>query len=299
LQCHPDKGGDQEAFKKLNGAYEILSDPQKRELYNNRGKNGLSDSGQVPEDVFSAMFGNMFQNFGGFGNVFGMFRNAIRKTQPSIYDLHVSLEDLCTRKITKLKVTRDRPCQCSQESNCAECAGKGMKVSVHQLAPGMFQQVQQPCQNCQGQGKIFQSCQNCQNGIVQDLKILEINLIPDMDNGYKYVLHNEGNQSRGMEPGDFIAVIHRKEHPVFQANGKNLIYKKEITLKEALCGCSFDIEHPSGEIISVCNREIITPETRQILPKGITTDGSMEIKYKIIFPKSLTPHQTEIINQNL
>ena len=61
LVSHPDKGGDPETFKKVNSAYEILSDPEKRELYNRGGKNGLQESGQIPEDMLNAMFGNIFQ----------------------------------------------------------------------------------------------------------------------------------------------------------------------------------------------------------------------------------------------
>lgn len=304
LQHHPDKGGDPEEFKKLNGAYEILSNPEKRAIYDNSGKTGLRDSGNVSEDILSAMFGNMFGNFGGIGNVFGMFqnvRNAIRKTQPTIYPLNVSLEDLCTRKVSKLKVTRDRLCNCSNDGmSCSECSGQGVKISRRQIGPGMIQQLQTSCQNCRGNGKIYQSCEKCQNGIIQDCKVIEIHLTPDMDSGYKYVLQNEGNQMRGFEPGDFIAVIRRKDHPVFQANGKNLIYNKEISLRDALCGRhSFDIIHPSGENISVSTREVIDPETIQILPKGMTDDGIMEIRYRIIFPKSLTPEQNEIIYKNL
>lgn len=305
LQHHPDKGGDQEIFKKVNAAYEVISNPEKRELYDRQGKAGLRDSGQVPEDVLSAMFGNIFQNMGGLGNMFGMFRNvhnAIRKTQPTFHTLNVSLEDLCTRRIAKLKVTRERVCSCCDDSKfiiCPECKGMGVIVSIHQIGPGMIQQIQQPCRKCQGQGKLYTSCQSCQNGVCQDTKIFEIHLTPNMENGYKYIINNEGNQVKGYEPGDFIAVITRKEHPIFQLKGDNLIYKKEITLKEALCGHSFDIPHPSGEIITVSTHQITDPETIQILPKGLTDGALMEIYYRIIFPKTLTPEQTEIIYKNL
>lgn len=305
LQHHPDKGGDQETFKKLNAAYEILSNPEKRELYNNSGKTGLRDSGDVSEDVLAAMFGNIFQKMGGFGNMFGILRNvhnAIRKTQPTIHHLNVSLEDLCTRKIVKLKVTRERICPCCDDNkamSCSECNGKGNKILIRQFGPGMFQQMQHPCEKCQGHGKIYESCEKCQNGIKQDPKIFEVHLTPEFENGYKYIFNNEGNQMRGYESGDFIAVIIRKEHPKFQVKGQNLIYKKEISLKEALCGVSFDITHPSGEILAISTHEVISPETVQILPKGMVDGASMEIHYKIIFPKTLTPEQTKIIYKNL
>lgn len=306
LEHHPDKGGDQENFKKINSAYEILSNPEKRQLYDNRGKSGLRDSGDISEDIFSSMFGNIFQKMGGFGNMFGngfgIFHNAIRKTQPAIYNLNVSLEDLCTRKVVNLKVIRERICSCCDENkalSCVECNGKGTKVFIRPLGPGMIQQIQQQCGKCQGQGKIYDYCNTCQNGVIQDPKIFEVHLTPKMENGYKYIFNNEGNQIRGYELGDFIVMVNRKDHPVFQVNGNNLIYKRDITLKEALCGHSFDIVHPSGEILTVSTNEITDPETVQILPKGITDDAIMEIHYKIIFPKKLTPQQTEIIYKNL
>jgi len=294
VQHHPDKGGDQEMFKKLNAAYEILSNPEKRELYNQRGKTGLRDSG-VSEDLLSSMFGNFFP---GFSNVFGIFRNvrnAIRKTQATVYPLHISLEDLCTRKVVKLKVTRTRVCSCyDQAPSCSECSGKGVKIQSMAFGP-MVQHIQQRCDKCQGQGKTGDSCQDCQNGIKMDPKIFEIHLTPQMENGYKYVFNDEGNQAKGYEPGDFVAVILRKEHPVFQLKGNNLVYQKEITLKEALCGHSFDITHPSGEILNVVNSEITDPSTVQILPKGLGDGDVMEIHYRIEFPKKLTPEQKNAI----
>ena len=304
LHHHPDKGGDPEIFKKINYAYEILSNPEKRELYNKRGKNGVKDTGNVPNDIFATMFGNMFQKMDPFGNMFGMFQNfhnSIRKTQSTIYNIDVSLEDLCTRKVINLKVSRKRVCICCDDNKsiiCTDCKGTGMIMFVMPVGP-IIQQMNKQCNKCQGIGKLYNSCNSCQNGIIDDSKNFDIYLTPEMENGYKYILNNEGNQAKGYEPGDLILVITRKEHPNFQVKGNNLIYKKNITLKEALCGHSFDIIHPSGEILGVSTREVIDPETIQILPKGMTEGSIMEIHYKIIFPKTLKPEQIEIIYKNL
>lgn len=310
LQCHPDKGGDEEHFKKINSAYEILSDSKKRELYDLNGKDGLRHSGEIPEDLLNNIFGGIFQNmngngFGnGFGNIFGgifqNMRNVVKKTPPTIHPYNVSLEDLSTRKVCKLKITRDKYCKCSENSiKCSDCNGNGLKIIIRQLGFGMIQQTQQPCNKCHGEGLLFSSCDICNNGIVKETKILELHLTPEMENGYNYVFEKEGNQKRGYESGDFIVVVNHKKHDDFTLKGKNLIYNKTISLKEALCGNSFNIKHPCGEIIYVLNNEIIDIDTIQILPKGMTDEGNLEIHYKIIFPKKLSQEQINTISDIL
>lgn len=298
LVDHPDKGGDPEKFKQLKSAYDVLSDPEKRYVYDNSGKNGLKQSGQVPEDILSAMFGNIFM--GGFNNIFGMFRNTIRKTHPSTYNLHVSLEDLCTRKMVKLKITRDRVCSCCNNSlQCDECKGQGRKVTVRQIGIGFLQQ-HEPCRKCEGEGKTYVYCQNCQNGIYTEPKNLEIYLTPEMQNGYNYVLANEGNQIKGCTPGDFIVIILHKEHPEFKLDGKNLLYTKIISLKEALCGYNFEITHPCGKVFEISTENITKPDQMQTFPgNGLTSDGELKIFYKINFPETLTESQKIMFQNNL
>jgi DnaJ family protein A protein 2 len=298
---HPDKGGDTEMFKKINSAHEILIDPQKREIYDRHGMAGLKNSGQVPEDVFSSMFGNIFQDAGPFGNMFNMFRNVhnvVRKTAPYIHTISVSLEDLCTNKIVKLRVTRDRVCKSCAGSPCSSCGGKGFSVIIRQFGP-MIQQSQQPCGNCEGTGNIYSSCDSCKNGVTQDAKTFELNLNPELHNGYEFRFENEGNQAKKFEIGDFIVRVNLKEHPVFKTEGRNLIYKHTISLKEALCGHTFEILHPSGELISVSTNQVIDPDTIQIIPKGMTSNSVMKIYYKIEFPKNLSEEQIKVLKDNL
>lgn len=318
LQMHPDKGGDEETFKKINIAYEILSDEEKREMYNKYGKDGLKNSGQIPEDILSRLFGGMFGNGNirfnmseehneGFGDdlngMFGLFKNihkAVTKPQPIIYPYKVSIEDICTRKVCKLKITREKICKpCIQNSTkCNFCDGRGFQMKTRQIGLGMFQQTQIKCEKCI-EGYVYISCEKCQNGIINEKKVLELYLTPEMNDGYKYVFEGEGNENKKGLQGDFIVILNYKEHKDFKVLGKNLIYKKEISLKQALCGHEFFICHPSGENISVLNNEIIEPNTVQYLPKGISEGGKMEIHYNIIFPKKLTEIQKKVLEETL
>jgi DnaJ family protein A protein 2 len=288
LQCHPDKGGDEENFKKINCAYEILSDPKKRETYDKYGKNGLSNSGDIPQDILNNIFGNIFKGF---------FEN-IKKTPATVYPYNISLEDLCTRKICKLKINRHRVCECWEKApKCSDCRGSGFKFSMRQIAFG-FLQEQKKCTSCK-EGKVFTNCEKCVNGIFQESKILELYLTPEMEDGYSYIFEKEGNQLKGYDIGDFVVILKYKQHPIFQIENRNLIYTKTLTLKEALCGNTFTITHPSGEILTIKNSEIIDLDTVQVLPKGINEKGNLQIHYKIYFPETLSENQKQILENIL
>lgn len=301
LKHHPDRGGNEEMFKKINHAYEILSDPNKKEIYDKYGKDGLKNSGSVPDDMFSSMFGQMF---GGMFNPMNNFFNnmAKRKTVSTIHQYKVSLEQLCTKKVIKLKVTRDRVCQCASDSNCKncdECKGNGVKTLFRQMGP-MIQQINQPCSSCKGLGKIYNFCGKCKEGLVVDPKVFELQLSPELENGYKFIFKEEGNQDIGCLAGDFVVIMVYEKHPLFEVQGQNLVYTRSITLKEALCGHSLNMNHPSGEMISLDFSQITTPYTVRIIQnKGLTTNGNLEIRYKIEFPEKLDKHQVELFRDLL
>jgi DnaJ family protein A protein 2 len=301
LTHHPDKGGDVEVYKQINSAYEILSDQNKRKLYDDGGENALRNTGDISQDTLSQMFGNMFGG-GGFpfgGQGFFSRGNTPARSSPIVHTYKVSLEDLSKRKVTKLKITRDRMCpniDDSQVEQCINCQGKGIKVHIRQLGPGMIQQIQQPCDRCHSTGKIFPTCDNCKEGVVKDPKIFELHLTPELENGYRFVFQQEGNQELGKQPGDVIVVLQYEEHPVFKLEDKNLVYTHTISLKEALCGYNFKISHPSGEIISVATSGITTIETVETIPhKGLSYQGSMIIRYRIVFPTKLSQDQSDIL----
>lgn len=289
---HPDKGGDPQVFQKINGAYEILSNPEKREIYNKKGKNGLKESG-ISENVFQTMF----------GGVFNIFRNAIYKTPPLIFTRYVKLEELCTRKVLKLKVERKRLCDCIDENktqSCLSCSGNGYISKIQQLGPGFIMENRMKCNSCQGTGKVYLSCENCKDGSITETKVFEVYLTPEFENGYKYLFRNEGNQFRGQEIGDFIVVLFYEKHSVFDIENKDLIYTHTISLKEALCGHTIIIKHPSGDILNIENKDITNFDTVKIEHgKGISENGNLKIKYKIQFPEKLSTEQLEILSKNL
>jgi DnaJ family protein A protein 2 len=138
---HPDKGGDEHRFKEINAAYEILSDPEKREKYDKYGLEACNDGhnygGGEAEDLFSMFFG------GGRG------RRSGPKKSPSIqHPIKVSLEDLYNGKTVKLAI--NRKVVVGEAKSCETCKGQGMIMEVRQMGPGMITQVQRPCSKCGG-----------------------------------------------------------------------------------------------------------------------------------------------------
>lgn len=305
LKHHPDKGGDVEKFKQINSAYEILSDPDKKSMYDKYGKNGLKNSGAVPDDILSSMFGDFFG--GGFNNIFNMYKQArdtIRKEQPTVHTYNASLEDICNRKIIKLRFTRSRVCPCVDGINvnsCVSCKGVGIKTQYKQIAPGMIQQLQTPCSDCSGQGKTYPSCDKCTNGLRQLPKTFQLHLTPELENGYKYIFKNEGNQRHGSDPGDFIVIIKYKNHSFFGVdNNRNLICTQIISLKEALCGHVKRITHPSGEDIIISRDEVTTESHTEVVKgKGLNKMSNLLVKYKIEYPKKLSIDQKTTLRQTL
>jgi DnaJ family protein A protein 2 len=302
LQHHPDKGGDTEVFKKINSAYEILSDPEKRKVYDSSGKNGLKQNNIVPEDILRSMFGSMFaesgffSEFENFGKMFSVFNKKTNKTQPSVYNYNTSLENICRGKEVKLKISRNVCCSCILNfTNCQECGGQGVKMVMSRFGPLISHNTVQ-CGNCSGHGKLYNYCGNCKNGEQTEDKVIVFNLNPEIENGHRFIFEGEGNQNRNSERGDFIVSVNYEDHPVFKVEGKNLIYTHNLSLKEALTGHLIKLEHPSGENLEITIKDVIDPETKlEIAGKGITSNSILIIKYKIIFPKEISNEAKKIL----
>jgi DnaJ family protein A protein 2 len=302
LKHHPDKGGNEEKFKKITGAYEILKDTEKRQLYDQFGASGLRNSGQIPTDIFSSLFGG--SPMSGIFNMFQDMRNAVRKSQPVVYNRAVTLEELCTRKVLNIKVTRDRVCACqqnqSQEQKCSTCRGSGRLQQQRVIQPGVIQQINTVCITCSGRGVIIQSCGSCKNGVIQDPKIFHIHLTPDMNHQYQYKFGGEGNESPGVLPGDFIVVILHKPHEQYKVVQKNLVYTRKTTLKEILCGYNSLVLHPTGENIELSFKGVIDPKGKKLVKgKGLDSSGDLIVLHDVIFPETLTEEQMEKIGEIL
>ena len=282
LVCHPDKGGDEQEYKKLQEAYETISDPNKRSLYDKYGKNKGQNNSPFGSDIFSNFF-NMGMNFGR--------NNKPREQIPDniIHTQNVTLEQLCSHSIIKLKFTVERLCSCNSIKQCTKCNGTGSITQTRQIGLGMIQQSTHNCSSCLGSGKFFTGCSSCNKGFIQKEQIIEVNLHPSIQDNHTFTYKNSGNQISNKKIGDFCVTIKHIKHPIFTQNKFNLILHKTISLSDALKGYKEDIVHPSSQIINLdTTGNIINPYDDYILKNmGMTSSHNLHIKFHIIFPLNM------------
>lgn len=247
LKYHPDKNPNEgERFKQISQAYEVLSTPDKRAIYDRGGEQALKEGGGGGNFSTNAM--DIFDMF--FGNAFGgrQRRSGERRSKDVVHQLSVSLEDLYKGAVRKLALEKNTICdKCEGRGSktgavekCSSCRGSGMQVQIQQLMPGMIQQIQSVCTDCKGEGEKISPkdrCKTCQgNKTVRNRKILEVHIDPGMVDGQKITFSGEGDQEPGYLPGDIIIILDEKEHAIFKRSGHDLILRMNIELVEALCG---------------------------------------------------------------
>ena len=246
-----------EKFKELAEAYEVLSDPQKRQLYDQYGKEGLeqggmSGGGMNAEDLFAQFFGG--------GSAFGgMFGGGMREQGPkkarTIHHVHkVSLEDIYRGKVSKLALQKSIICPACDGrggkegavKTCSGCNGVGMKTMMRQMGP-MIQRFQTVCPDCQGEGETIREkdrCKRCSGKkTVVERKVLHVHVDRGVKTGHKIDFRGEGDQMPGVLPGDVQFEIEQKPHARFQRKDDDLFYHAEIDLLTALAGGTIYIEH--------------------------------------------------------
>ncbi|CAK6951015.1 dnaJ homolog subfamily A member 4 [Scomber scombrus] len=298
LKFHPDKNPDEgEKFKLISQAYEVLSDPKKRDLYDQGGEQAIKEGGMgggAPMDIF-----NMF--FGGGGRM-----QRERRGKNVVHQLSVSLEEMYNGTTRKLALQKNVICEkCDGYGGkkgtlekCSTCKGRGVQIKVQQIGPGMIQQVQSMCGDCLGQGESFSSndrCKNC-NGhkVERKKKIIEVHIDKGMKDGQKITFNGEGDQEPGLEPGDVYIVLDQKEHSVFQRQDDNLIMKMSIKLVEALCGFKKTVQTLDNRTIVITSQpgEVIKPDdVKCVQNEGMPIyrdpydRGQLIIQFEVEFPE--------------
>lgn len=266
MKYHPDKNqGDKEAeekFKEVAEAYEVLSDPEKRQRYDRYGHEGVSGGPSGFDfhhfDLGDALRIFMEEGFGfDLGDFFGTRSRGRRGTRYERgrdlqINLQLSLEDVATGVKKKIKINKLIVCPTckgdgqqagSSPKTCPTCRGHGEIRQVTQSILGRFVNVS-VCPQCRGEGKVISDpCKTCMGeGRIRGEETIEINIPKGVSSGNYLTLQGKGDVGpRGGPPGDLIVALHVKEHPLFVRHGNDLVYDLYLGLPELALGDEVEI----------------------------------------------------------
>lgn len=306
LKYHPDKNpAEGERFKQISQAYEVLSNAEKRRIYDQGGEQAIKEGAGSGGGGFSAPMDLFDMFFGG-----GMGRRRENRGKNTVHQLGVSLEELYNGATRKLSVQRCTICdKCEGRGGrkgaverCPSCRGSGMNVRIQQLVPGMVQHIQTTCQECMGEGERINPkdrCKNCNaKKVVRERKILEVHIDKGMEDGQKITFSGEGDQEPGLEPGDIIVVLDEREHEVFKRSRTDLMMRMDLTLTEALCGFQKTITTLDNRTLVITNLpgEVIkNGSVKCILNEGMPQyrnpfeKGKLIVHFVVNFPDRIDP----------
>ncbi|XP_011309936.1 dnaJ homolog subfamily B member 11 [Fopius arisanus] len=292
-EYHPDKNKDDpdasQKFQDLSAAYEALSDPDKRDLYDKGGEEALKKDGMMNNaDPFASFFGDFGFHFGGESQQ----QHETPQGSNVVMDLFVSLEELysgsfveITRNKLVIKAAKGtRKCNCRQE------------LVTRNLGNGRFQMIQQAV------------CSECPNvKLVNEERILEVEVEPGMVDGQETKFVAEGEPHIDGDPGDLIVRIRTQPHPVFERLGDDLYTNITISLQDALIGFTLDIIHLDGHKVTIIRDKVTKPGAR-MRKKGEgmpnyddnNLHGTLYITFDVAFPeKDFSAEEKEAIKELL
>lgn len=292
VKNHPDKGGNEETFKKISRAHEILSDDNRRAIYD---QTGSEDGEGMPQGMpfgFGGMPFDMASMFGGmFGGGMPQQQQRRQKAPPKVHEMPISLFDFYHGKKVTMKFERQRFCTgCKGEGSegyekCGECGGSGTKQSVMMIGPGMHAVTRGPCMTCGGLGKrATKSCGVCQGKKFQlQEKKLEIVIEPGMKPNDQRTFPCEcSDQHEYVEAGDVHIIFQAAdEDSGFTRVNDDLHIGVEVGLADALLGCRKTVKgHPAhleGFEVTL-HAGVQNGETVTIVEEGMPRRGAQGAK---------------------
>lgn len=312
---HPDKGGDEKEFKRVQEAYEVLSDSQKRSQYDQFGKAGMGGANGFGGDQG---FGGGFSasDFGGFEDIFSSFFGGGGRTSRTKSnkggDLEVEVElefDEAVKGTQKSFSARNfETCEkCegkggSGSKKCGQCGGSGSVTQQFQTPFGSVAQ-RTACPACKGEGTTFENmCSHCQGeGRVEKKHTIEINIPAGIEDGSTLRFTSKGEAGRRGGPrGDLYVHVRINPSRKFQRHGLDLISTLRLSVYDAILGGKFEVETFWGKGTVVVPENTRDGQMLRVKEKGIKSSGRtgdhiVRIEYEM--PKKISSKTKEILEQ--
>ncbi|KAA8497990.1 DnaJ-like shv [Porphyridium purpureum] len=321
LQYHPDKNPDDDAakdkFVQLGQAYEVLSDPEKRSVYDRFGEEGLKQNagggGGGGRGGFDP-FDSFFDGFGGFDFEFGGRRRGgargggseARKGPSLVVPLFLSLESVYSGDV--IEAAHKKQVVCSAWSDCVKkcttCGGTGWVMSQRQMGFAVMQ-TRSPCPKCGGKGKISTgNCEKCPKGQFEEVeKVLLIDVEQGAPEMSEVRFEGEADEHDDMNPGDIIFRVQTEPHERFVRMGNDLFHRMNISLREALVGVNRVVKQLDGRSVPIQKSSITLPlQQVRVVGEGLphfrsdTDKGDMIVEFWVEFPDHLSADQIKQVH---
>ncbi|RKE03687.1 molecular chaperone DnaJ [Marinifilum flexuosum] len=326
IQFHPDKNPDdkqaEENFKEAAEAYEVLSNPEKRQRYDQFGHAGMGGAsgggfggGMNMEDIFSH-FGDIFGGGSFFGGGFGGGGRSSRRVNRGSnlrVKVKLTLKEIAEGVEKKIKVKKYIECNScngsgakdgSSFSTCSTCNGSGQVTRVQNTILGQMQTAS-TCPSCNGEGKmITNKCTSCAGeGIVRDEEVISINIPAGVAEGMQLSVSGKGNAARrGGINGDLLILIQEEEHPELVRDENDLLYNLFISIPDSILGTAVEIPTIENKVKVKIDGGTQPGKILRLRGKGLPDvngygRGDLLVKINVWVPNNVSKEERKVLEK--
>ncbi|KAF7126397.1 hypothetical protein RHSIM_Rhsim11G0137400 [Rhododendron simsii] len=319
--CHPDvnkEPGAEQKFKDISNAYEVLSDDEKRSIYDRYGEAGLKGAGVGTGDFSNPfdLFETLFDGLGGMGGM-GMggrgSRSRATEGEDQIYNLILNFKEAVFGVEKEIEITRLETCAACDGSGakpgtkpitCNTCGGQGQVVTAARTPLGVFQQVM-TCSSCGGMGESSTPCNTCRgDGRVRKSKRIGLKVPAGVDSGSRLRVRSEGNAGkRGGPPGDLFVLLDVLGDPVLKRDDKNILCDCKVSYIDAILGTTKKVPTVDGTVDLRIPAGTQPGTTLVMAKKGVpylnkrNTRGDQLVKVQVEIPKRVSGEEKQLIEE--